>query len=112
MKTRTFRTDCLISVLGIALVGGGYFLLKSYVRYQEQIRSAEQLTAIVDRLWEDCDLSQILMQAQITGCAIPARSVDELLSAHLATDSPRIASADPQARALVEIVTKFVDRRR
>ena len=44
------------------------------------------------------------MQAQGSGCATTARSVDELLSARLATDSPRLASADAETRALVERV--------
>ena len=54
MKTRTFKIDWLIPVLGIALVGGGYFTVKSYLGLQEQIRSGEQFAATVDRLWEDC----------------------------------------------------------
>ncbi len=112
MKTRTFRIDWLIPVLGIALVGGGYFPMKSYLGLQEQTRSAEQFKATVDLLWEDVDLSRLLMQAQGSGCATTARSLDELLSAHLATDSPRLASAAPETRALVQVVARFVDRRR
>jgi hypothetical protein len=112
MKTRTFSKDWLIPVVGIVLVGGGYFPMKSYLGFQEQIRSGEQFAATVDRLWEDCDLTRLLMQAQESGCATTARSVDELLSAHLATDSPRVASDHPGIRALVEVFTTFIDRRR
>jgi hypothetical protein len=112
MKTRTFRIDGLIPVLGIALVGGGYFPMKAYLGYQEEIHSGEQFRATVACLWEDCDLGRLLTQAQYSGCTMTALRVEELLSAHLVADSPRLASADPQARALAEAVAQFVDRRR
>jgi hypothetical protein len=112
MKTRTFRVDWLIPVLGIALVGGGYFPMKSYLGLQKQIRSGEEFMATVDRLWEDCDLSLIMAQAQYSGCAVAGRSMDELLRAHFAGDRLRFASADPHARAVVQIVSEFIDRRR
>ena len=112
MKTRTFRIDWLIPVLGIALVGGGYFAVKSYLGFQEQIRSQEELAATVDRFRVQCGLSGIMVQAQSGGCASTARSLDELLSANLATDIDRLASADTDTRALVEVVTRFINRRR
>ena len=112
MKTRTFRADWLIPVLGIALVGGGYFPMRSYLGLQEQIRAGEQYSVTVDRFREDCDLSQILMQAHVSGCAMTARNLDELLSANVATYSARLASANPNTQGLVEAVTRFIDRRR
>jgi hypothetical protein len=110
MKTRTFKIDWLIPVLGIVLAGGGYFTVNAYRGFQEQIRSGEQFAATVDRLWEDVDLGRLLMQAQGSGCATTARSVDELLSARLATDSPRLASADSEARAMAERVGEVISR--
>ena len=112
MKTRTLRIDWLIPVLGIALVGGGYLPMKSYLGFKEQIGSEEQFSATMDCLWEDCDLSQMLIQAQASGCATTARSLDELLSAKVATDSARLASADRDTRGLVEDFPRFIDRRR
>lgn len=112
MKTRTFRADWLIPVLGIALVGGGYFAMRSYLGLQEQIRAGEQYSATVDRFWADCDLSQVLMQAHASGCGTTARRLDELLSANVATYSARLASANPSTQGLVEAVTGFIDRRR
>lgn len=112
MKARTFGADWLIPVLGIALVGGGYFPVKSYLGFQEQIRSGEQYSVTMDRFWEDCDLCQVLKQAHGSGCAATARRLDELLSANLATYSARLASANPNTHGLVEAVTRFIDRRR
>jgi hypothetical protein len=112
MKTRVFRIDWLIPVLGIALVGGGYFPMKSYLGLQEQIRSWEQLEATMDRLLECCDLSRVMVQAQSGGCASTARSLYELVAANLATESAGLASADPDARAVVERVAEYIDRRR
>ena len=112
MKARTFGTDWLIPVLGIALVGGGYFPMKSYLGLQELILSAEQYSATVDRFREDCDLSQVLKQAHASGCATTARRLDELLSANLATYGARLASADPNTQGLAEAVTRYIDRRR
>jgi hypothetical protein len=112
MKTRTFGADWLIPLLGIVLVGGSYFSVKSYLGFAEQLDFEERFEATMDRLWEDCDLSRILVQAQASGCATTARSLDELLSANVATHSARLTSADPDTRGLVEAYTGFIDRRR
>jgi hypothetical protein len=112
MKTRTFRIDWLIPVLGIALVGGAYFPIKSYLGLQEEVRSNEQLTVTLDCLREACGLSQVLTEAQAGGCVVAASGLDELLVANLATDGVRIASADPETRGLLEAFTRFIDRRR
>jgi hypothetical protein len=112
MQTSTFKIDWLIPVLGIALVGGGYFPMKSYLGFQEELRSNDQLTVTLERLREDCDLSQILTQAQAGGCSVAARGLDEVLSANLATHSARLASSDADTRGLLEAVVSFIDRRR
>jgi hypothetical protein len=112
MKTRTFRIEWLFPVLGIALVGGGYFPMKSYLRLQEQIRSGERVKATADRLLDTCAVSRVMVQAQSGGCASTARRLDELAAANLATESAGLTSADPEARALVELVAKYIDRRR
>ena len=112
MKTKTLRINWLIPVLGIALVCGGYFAMKSYSEFQEQIRYAEQSIATCDRLWEKVDLSQIMVQAQHGGCSMTALSLDGLLSASLWTESGQLAPADTNERAMVEVVTRFIDRRR
>jgi hypothetical protein len=112
MNTRTFRIDWLIPVLGIALVGGAYFPMKSYREYQEQIRYGEQSIATWDHLWEMVDLSQIMGQAQAGGCAMTALSLDGLLSASLWTESDQLPPADTNDRVLVEAVARFIDRRR
>ena len=112
MKTGTFRIDWLIPVLGIALVGGGYFPVKSYLGLQEQIRSCERFEATTDRLWEYCDLGRVMVQAQSGGCASTARSLYELVAANLATESAGLAPADSDTRVLVERVAEYIDRRR
>ena len=112
MQTRTFKIDWLIPVLGIALVGGGYFPMKSYLGLQEELRSNDQLTVTLERLREDCDLSQILTQTQAGGCVAAARGLDEVLSANLANHSAQLASADADTRGLLEAVVSFIDRRR
>jgi hypothetical protein len=112
MKTNIYRIDWLIPVLGIALVGGAYCLTKSYLGLQEGIRSGQQYSATVDRLIEDCHLNRIVMQADDSGCAVTARSLDELLSANIATDNSQLASADTDTRAIVEVCFKYIARQR
>ncbi len=116
MKTNVFKVDWLIPVLGLALVGGGYALTKSYLGLQAEIRAEEQLMATIDRLAEDCRLTQVLLQAQDTGCAVAAQSLDELLSANIAAVSSDLASAEPQAQAqaqaMAEACFKHIARRR
>ena len=112
MKTNVFKVDWLIPVLGLALVGGGYALTKSYLGVQAEIRAEEQLMATIDRLAEDCRLTQVLLDAQDTGCTVTARSLDELLSANLAAVNADLASAEPQAQAMAEACFKHIARRR
>jgi hypothetical protein len=112
MKTNIYRIDWLIPVLGIALVGGGYFLTKSYLGLKEGMRSGEQCSATVDRLVEDLRLNQILMQAENGGCAETARSLDELLSANIADENSQLASADSDTRAMVAFCFKHIARQR
>jgi hypothetical protein len=110
MKTNAFRVNWLIPLLGIALFGVGYPLSKSYLSYQEQIRSGEQMYATVGRLIEDCNLSQVLIQAQNGGCEMTARRLDELLAANIMTEGAQLASADAQTRALADFIFDRVAR--
>jgi hypothetical protein len=112
MKTNVFKVDWLIPVLGLALVGGGYALTKSYLGLQAEIRAEEQLMVTINRLAEDCRLTQVLLEAQDTGCTVTARSLDELLSANIAAVSSELTSADPQAQAIAEACFKHIARRR
>ena len=112
MKTRTFRKNWLIFVLGIAAVGGGFFLIRAHLRLEEQIRSAEQWNATLDGLREDCHLGEMMMRAQLGGSANTAHGLDRLLSANLSAEAAGIASADTNARAMLESVARYVDRRR
>jgi hypothetical protein len=112
MKANLLRTNWLIPVLGIALVGGGYPLAKSYLRFSEEIRAESQSGAIVDCLLEDYNLSRVLMQLQSGDCAAPARSLDELLSANIMTINSQLASVDPQTRAVAEACFDHMGRQR
>jgi hypothetical protein len=112
MKANVFRVDWLIPVLGLALVGGGYALTKSYLGFKEEIRSEEQLVVIADHLLEDCRLSRILMQAQDSGCAATARSLDELLAANIVAVNSELTSAGTRGRALAEACFQHIARQR
>jgi hypothetical protein len=112
MKNNTFKIRWLIPALGIALVGGGYGLTKTYLGYQEQIRSSEQLVVIVDHLVEGIHLNQILKQAQDTGCHEAAGSLDKLLAANIVAVNAELPSADAQARVLADVLFKHLAQQR
>ena len=112
MKTNILRINWLIPALGIALVGGGYPLAKSYLELNEEIRSGSQSGAIVDCLLEDYNLNRVLMQLQNGGCAIPARRLEELLSADIATVNSQLASVDPRTQSIAEACFDLMARQR
>jgi hypothetical protein len=112
MKAKEFRVNWLVLVLGIALAGAGYALTKSYLGYQTAISSDEQLVVIVDHLLQDCHLNRALMQAQDTGCAAAAGSLDKLLAANIATVNTEVESADARARVLAEACFQHLARQR
>jgi hypothetical protein len=96
--------------LGVALVGSGYPLVKSYLGLREEIRSGEQASETITRLYDEVRLTRILIQARENGCAAPARSLDELVSDNLVAVSPQLGSADPQIRGMVEACFRYIDR--
>ena len=112
MKASVFRVDWLIPVLGIALVGAAYCLMKSYAGYEQEFRSANQTMAICDRLVEDCNLTRSLVQAQNDGCAATSRGLDALLCSDMATVKADAASADPRTQRIVQACYDYLDRRR
>jgi hypothetical protein len=109
MKTSKFRTRWVVVTVAIALVGGGYPLVKYYLGLRADIRAAEQTSETATRLCEEVRLTRILILAQENHCAAPARSLDELLSDHLVAINSQLGSADPQIRGMVERCSRFVD---
>ncbi len=112
MKTKTVKIDWLIPLLGIALVCGGYFLVRSWIGFQEEVRSNEQLEVTLERVREASDLCQIMTQAKAGGCVVAAQHLDEMLAATLASDGVRIASTQAESRVTLETFIRFIDRRR
>jgi len=112
MKTEVFRIDWLIPFLGIALLGVGYSLARSYLRFEQESRSSEQSMAICDRLREDCDLARMLVQAQNDGCTTTGRDLDELLAAGIVTVKAQTTSAEARTRRVAEACFDYLDRRR
>jgi len=112
MRTRTFRISWLVAVLGIALVCGGYFAVKSYLGYTEQIASGARFDATLDRCFETVHLGGLLGKAQGSRCMDTARGLDDLLSTRLAAEWARVESAGRDAQTLMEAMAKFIDRRR
>jgi hypothetical protein len=112
MKTRVFKADWLVPVLGIALVGAAYYPAKSYLAWKEEIRSAERLSGIVDHLREDCSLSRIAQGSQAAGCAATGQRLDELLSANIVALNAELGPADARARELAEACFNYMARQR
>ncbi len=112
MKTTVFRMDWLVPVLGIVVVGGAYCFIRSYLGYEQDLRSANQTIAICDRLLEDCNLTRSLVQAQNDGCAATSRGLDAWLSADMANVKADATSADPRTQRVVEACVDYLDRRR
>jgi len=110
MRTQYSKLNWLSPVLGIALVGGGYVLARSYAGYDEQIRSQTQSGATVDRLLETCHLGRARAGFYNTECAAQADRLDELLSADVAGIKADLPAVDPQTQALAESCFKHLNR--
>jgi hypothetical protein len=102
MKTQSFKLNWLSPVLGIALVGSGYALARSYLGYEEEMRAQTQSGATVDRLLETCHLGRARAGFYNTECEVQAARLDELLAANVTSIKVELPSVDRQTQALAE----------
>lgn len=112
MRANTFKTRRFLTLLGIALVAGGYPVAKSYVRYEQMIRSGEQFSASVDAMAETVRLNRLQIQAEAATCVATAGGLKDLVAAHIASLNSQHTSENPAIRRFAQVVSDYVGRLR
>ena len=97
-------------LLGIALIGGGCLLVKSYLGFTQQIHSGEQFAETLIDLNQEVLLRNRLDQTGKGEPVAATRSLDEQLSANVAAMNARLDSADTSEKAFAEIVLAYLAR--
>src|ERR1035437_10752963 len=102
MKTRYLKIDWLIPVLGIAVVAGSLVAGTTYLNLERKIHANEALTATLDRLYQDHQLSVALKTIHNGEVAAATQRLDLLLCGHILATNSELTSADPRTRTIVE----------
>ena len=110
MKTRYLKIDWLIPVLGIAVVAGSLVAGTTYLNLERKIHANEALTATLDRLYQDHQLSVALKTIHNGEVAAATQRLDLLLCGHILTTNSELASADPRTRTIVEDAFRRIAR--
>src|ERR1035438_2615996 len=110
MKTRYLKIDWLIPVLGIAVVVGSLVAGTAYLNLERKIHANEALTATLDRLYQDHQLSVALKTIHNGAVAAGTQRLDLLLCGHILTTNSELGSADPRTRTIVEDAFRKIAR--
>jgi hypothetical protein len=94
MKTRDTKADWLVPVLGIVLVAVGVAVAASYVDLERKIHRGEEMTAMLDHLYQDQQLSAVLRLMKNGEAAAAARSLDLVLCDNVLLINAQLAAAD------------------
>jgi hypothetical protein len=101
MKTRYFRLNWLIPILGIGVVVGGMVAETTYVRLERDNQSAQSLANTLEHLYQDQTISLALRRIHDGEVAAAAQRLDALLCDDVLQLSAGLGSADAQTRAYV-----------
>lgn len=96
------KTDWLVPLVGIAVVAATVATTKAYLDFERETHAAEALTATLDRLYQDHQLSMALKTLHDGDAAAAARRLDWLLCGHIVRLDAELASADARTRTFVE----------
>ena len=96
------KLDWLVPLVGIAVVAAAVAAAKAYLDFERETHTGEVLTATLDRLSQDHQLSLALKSIRDGDAAAAARRLDLLLCEHIVRLDSELASADPRTRTYVE----------
>ena len=99
MKTKCFKVDWLIPVLGIAVVAGCLVAATTCRELERRARAEEAFIPALDRLSYDHTLSLVLKTLHEGEVDKAAQRLDLLLCWDILRADAELASADPRTRA-------------
>ena len=102
MKTKQLKMNWLIPVLGIAAVAGSLVAVTTYRNLERETQADEALTATLDRLHQDLEISSMLKTIHDGKVEGAAERLDLLLCGNILRTDAELVSADARTRAFVE----------
>ncbi len=102
MKTRYLKADWLVPIVGLALVAGTLMTARAYLNFEKKTDTEQGLTATLDRLYQDQQLTMALKTLHDGDAAAAAERLDLLLCQQIVRLDAELASADARTRAFVE----------
>jgi hypothetical protein len=102
MKTRCLKTDWIVPALAIALVAGTLMAARTYLNFERKTDTENALTATLDRLYQDQQLTLALKTLHDGDAAAAARRLDLMLCEHIVRLDAELPSADNRTRTFVE----------
>jgi hypothetical protein len=102
MKTRYLKMNWLIPALGIAMVAGSLVAGKAYLDLERKTHADEALTATLDRLYEDLQISSTLKTIHDGKVEGAVQRLDLLLCGNILRTDSELESADAQTRIYVQ----------
>lgn len=102
MKTKQLKMNWLIPVLGIAVVAGSLVAGTTYRNLERETQADEALTATLDRLQQELEISSLLKTIHDGKVEGAAERLDLLLCGNILRTDSELGSADPQTRVCVQ----------
>ena len=102
MKTTQLKMNWLIPMLGIAVVAGSLVAGTTYRNLERETQANEALTATLDRLQHDLEISATLKTIHDGKVEGAAARLDLLLCGNILRTDSELGAADPQTRVYVE----------
>ena len=108
MKKRYLNIDWLVPFLGIAVVAGSIMATTAYFKLEGKAEAAEARTAMLDRIYQDQQLSMVLKGIHNGDVKAATQRLDLLLCQSILQTDAESASADPPTRAYVEVAFRRI----
>ena len=102
MKTGYWKSDWLVPLVGIAVVGGSLMAATTYVNLEKRVSAGETLSATLDHLYQDQALSAALRTLRDGQVESAAQRVDLVVCQNILRLDSQVTSADPRTRAYIE----------
>jgi hypothetical protein len=102
MKTKQFKMNWLITMLGIAVVAGSLVAGTTYRSLERETQANEALTATLDRLQHDLEISSTLKTIHDGNVDGAAQRLDLLLCGNILRTNAELESADVETRVHVQ----------